>query len=447
MKLSILVVATALFILVAGFQNPALFFIGYLWTSILYPSAFATTILPLSMMFGIASLVSYFFMDHSKSGRLPLACYVAMVFGVWVTLTTTWAVLPDVAWAKWVWAIESIILAIAAPLFLRTRAQIELALIAAFSALTAHAMTGGVKAVLGTGGYDRLGRLMMDNFWLGETSTLAMACVMSLPMGYYCINHSIIFERWRGKWLRIGFVFYAFLALMCVVGTSARTGVMCLGALLLFGIKGIFRKTVVIACAVGLYFFAVPYLPGKSVDRFATISTYQEDSSATVRLAIWKWAVSYAKDHPFGGGFDDFYTSVIDYYVTEPNGQVTSHFKQGTAPHSIYFEVLGEHGFPGIVLFLTMLANGFWGLWRLSRAPPAKDDMQWQAKFARMLFICLTIFCVGGAFVGIAFQPILYLLTGLYYSVYRLAQTQKVRPQKLGIRRQFFRAVANEASV
>ena len=73
--------------------------------------------------------------------------------------------------------------------------------------------------------------------------------------------------------------------------------------------------------------------------------------------------------------------------------------------------------------------------------------MQWQVKFSRMLLICLTIFCVGGAFVGIAFQPILYLLTGLYYSVYRLAQTQKVRPQKLGIRRQFFRAVANEASV
>ena len=66
MKLSLLIVGLALFILASGFQVPALFFVGYLWTSVLYPTAFATTVIPLSMTFGICCLVGYFFIDKSN---------------------------------------------------------------------------------------------------------------------------------------------------------------------------------------------------------------------------------------------------------------------------------------------------------------------------------------------------------------------------------------------
>ena len=85
MKLSILVVLAAFFILISGFQNPAFFFIGYLWTSILYPSAFATTFFPLSMIFGISWVVGYFFIDKSNAGKLPLVFYLMIAFAIWVT--------------------------------------------------------------------------------------------------------------------------------------------------------------------------------------------------------------------------------------------------------------------------------------------------------------------------------------------------------------------------
>jgi putative inorganic carbon (HCO3(-)) transporter len=425
MKLSLLIVALSLFILVSGFQIPALFFVGYLWTSVLYPTAFATTVIPLSMTFGICCLVGYFSIDKSNSGRLPAPFYLAIAFAVWITITTLGADRSQDAWVKWNWAVQSIIITIAAPLFLRTRAQIELAFIATFSALTAHAMTGGVKTILGTGGYDRLGRLMMSNFWLGETSTLAMACVMTLPMGYYVIRHSVIFQQYRGRYLNIGFALYSVLAIMCMVGTSARTGLMALGTLLLFGIKGIFRKAVVILAAVGIYTFAQPYLPGKSLNRYGTISTYQQDSSATIRLAVWQWAISYAKQHPMGGGFGIFNTNNIEYKVSGPDGETVTGHRAGTAPHSVYFEVLGEQGYPGIALYLCLLLSGLWGTFRVSRWRVAGTDSQWHSEFARTLFVCMTIFAVGASFVGIAFQPLLYFVLGFYCSVYRWAEAQR----------------------
>ena len=445
MKLSILVVGLALFIFISGFQNPALFFVGYLWTSVLYPTAFATTVIPLSMTFGTACLVGYFFIDKKNQGRLPVVFFLAIVFAIWITLTTIGADQAHDPWVKWNWAVQSVIIAIAAPLLLRTRPQIETAFIATFTALAAHAMTGGVKTILGTGGYDRLGRLMMTNFWLGETSTLALACVISLPMGYYCINNSVIFEKYRGRWLKIGFVLYAILAIMCMVGTSARTGVMTLGALLLFGIKGIFRKTIAIGAAAAIYLFAQPYLPGRSVDRYGTISTYQADSSAAVRLAVWKWTTEYVAKHPLGGGFGIFYTNDIEYKVTDANGQSYTGHRLGTAPHSVYFEVLGEQGYPGIVLYLAMLLIGLWGNFRISRMRVDDPGSEWHIAFARTLTVCMTLFAVGASFVGIAFQPLLYVFLGFYGALFRWVQAHKATRAKFSAKAGMVRRLPHEA--
>jgi len=444
MKLSVLVVGVALYVLFAGFQNPELFFIGYLWTSVLYPTAFATVVLPLSMIFGLACLASYFFIDKANSGRLPFIFYVAAIFALWITLTTLGAQLPDDAWLKWNWAVQSVIIMILAPLLLRTRAQIETAFIATFTALSAHAMTGGIKTILGTGGYDRLGRLMMSNFWLGETSTLAMAAIMTLPMAYYCVTQSIIYEPYRGWPLRIAACLYAVLAVMCMVGTSARTGLMALGTLLLFGFRGLFRKIAVIACAVAIYSVAQPYLPGKSLNRYGTISTYQQDSSATVRLAVWSWAIQYAADHPFGGGFAIFNTNDIEYKVQDANGLVRSEHRAGTAPHSVYFEVLGEHGYPGLVLYLMLIAGGLWGTMRISRMKLPGAESQWHASFARVLFACLMVFVVGASFVGIAFQPLLYVLLGFYCSLYRWVSAQRVVQGKFSAKPELYGHLPNQ---
>jgi probable O-glycosylation ligase (exosortase A-associated) len=303
-------------------------------------------------------------------------------------------------------------------------------------------MTGGIKTIFGTGGYDRLGRLMMSNFWLGETSTLSLAAVITLPMAYYVISHSLIFEPYRGRMLRTVFGCYIVLTVMCMIGTSARTGVIAFGALLLFGIKGIFRRTLIVLGAVGLFYVAQPYLPGKSLGRFGTISTYKQDDSATIRIAVWHWAMRYAAEHPFGGGFGIFYTNSFDYQVQDERGETLTKHSKGTAPHSVYFEVLGEQGYPGAFLYLAMIAGGLWGTWRISRLPHDKTGPPWHAAFARTLFVCIMLYVVGASFVGIAFQPLLYLFLGFYCSIYRLVQSQHANRPKFSAEPKLYEAPA-----
>jgi len=144
MKLSILLVLTALFMLVNGFECPALFYIGYLWASVLYPAAFSDTLVSFSLVFGVFAILSYGLIDKKEKGSFPLVFYLAILFATWVSFTAIFAERPHDAWLKWNWAIQAILIAVAMPIFLRTRAQIETAFIAVFSAISAHVMTAGI---------------------------------------------------------------------------------------------------------------------------------------------------------------------------------------------------------------------------------------------------------------------------------------------------------------
>ncbi len=419
MKLTFLVLVTALFIALLGIQTPALFFVGYLWATILSPAYFTDWPVPLSFIFGCSCLLAFFFIDRSNRARYPLVFYVALALAIWVTLTSGWALFPAEAWKKWDWAFQSILLTITIPIFLRTRAQMETGFICVFAALSAHVLTAGIKTVLGTGGYDRLGRLMMTNFWLGETSTLALGAVISIPMFYYAVHDSLIFNL-RGKGAKVLTWGYFFMALMCVAGTSARTGLVALIALCVVGFKTVWRKVGIILLAIGVYYGSASLLPQKTERRFSTISSYKEDNSAEIRLAAWRWAAAFARDHPFGGGFGAFNAANIDYEVHDAAGQTMLRHAGVTAPHSVYFEVLGEHGYLGLLLYLILIFIGLVGTWRISRIAPIRSELEWSRSFARSLFVCLVLFVVGSAFIGIAFQPLLFVFLGFYCSAFRL---------------------------
>jgi hypothetical protein len=78
------------------------------------------------------------------------------------------------------------------------------------------------------------------------------------------------------------------------------------------------------------------------------------------------------QEHPFGGGFGLFNGAIVDFKTEDANGQITTARRVGTAAHSIYFEVLGEQGYPGIFLFLLGIVTTMFGTHRISRIPHDK---------------------------------------------------------------------------
>jgi O-antigen ligase len=166
---------------------------------------------------------------------------------------------------------------------------------------------------------------------------------------------------------------------------------------------------------------AVPMLPSSFTERMGTISTYQGDSSASTRIAVWRWTWNYAQDNPWGGGFDAYRQNRIEVETVSEQGagnvrsvQQNVHQDFSRAYHSSYFEMLGEQGFPGLFLFLLIHGLGLVRMEVLRRRwRGAEGDKAWISPLATALQSFQAIYLVGSLFVGIAFQPFVWMIVAV----------------------------------
>src|SRR5205807_2118768 len=130
-------------------------------------------------------------------------------------------------------------------------------------------------------------------------------------------------------------------------------------------------------------------MPQQWYDRMATIQTYDQDQSAMGRINAWKMAFNMAKDRPLGGGLESFQDYSFALYAPNPDDVHAS--------HSIYFEVLGEHGFVGLGLFL-MLGLMTWrtASWLIGRARRDREK-RWAADLAAMVQVSLVGYASAGS--------------------------------------------------
>ena len=130
-------------------------------------------------------------------------------------------------------------------------------------------------------------------------------------------------------------------------------------------LRDVKRRFLYLAGAGLLVAASIPFLPDSFTGRMSTIQGYQSDSSAKVRLAVWGWTWDYAQEKPLGGGFGAYLGNKIQVrtVATQDSGGVQTvaartEIDQGRAWHSAYFEMLGEQGFPGLILFLLIHIGG-----------------------------------------------------------------------------------------
>ena len=121
------------------------------------------------------------------------------------------------------------------------------------------------------------------------------------------------------------------------------------------------------------------------------------------RINAWRMAINLAADHPlFGGGFTIYNKFIFQLYAPVPDDI--------HAAHSIYFQVLGEHGYVGLALFLLMYLvvwrNGKW----VARQADNIPELEWATRLVRMLQVSLVGFMVGGAFLSLAYFDVPYYI-------------------------------------
>lgn len=407
-----------------GFRKPFLFVLCFCYIDIVAPqklSYFLINSIPISLIvFGLA-ILGWLMVDNKRDTRWSGRQFLLLALLLYCGLTTMQADFPAEALEKWSWVWKALIWAIFLPLTLRTKLRIEsLALFTMLSAASI-AISGGIKTAAGGGGYGELQLLLNENYGLYEGSIMSCVAISIIPLILWYRRHGTIFPpEWR---VTLFCTALCFACLLIPVGTQARTGLVCIAVLAILSLRAVKHRFLYIGGAALLAAAAIPFLPQSFTQRMETIENHQSDESASTRLAVWAWTWDYAKDNPFGGGFEAYRQNDLRIKMTPgaynpeaPNAdEVVVVEDQSRAYHSSYFEMLGEQGYPGLFLWLLLHLTGLIQMERLRRryVKTRRGEEQWIAPLATALQHGHIVYLVGSLFVGIAFQPFIYMMLAL----------------------------------
>ena len=243
----------------------------------------------------------------------------------------------------------------------------------------------------------------------------------------------LVFYQWQlatNRHLRRGLMVMGFLLGLAVILTYSRgavLGVSAMAAVLWLKSRAkIPAAFLILAVAVFAYSFA----PEQWFGRMNTIENYEGDSSAQRRLWIWQVSLKIAEAHPLlGGGFlvthwPDATNSVL-VHTDLPRMEV------GVAAHSIYFDVLSEHGWVGLVLFLMIGAYSWLNCSWLIRRSRNRPELAWANVLGKMGQAVLAGFWVGGAFQSLAYFDEYWGLLFIFDAARRVVAREIATPVRL----------------
>ena len=409
--------------LALGLRRPFLWVLAYLYVDIVAPQKVSWGILamlPVSLIVFVLAFGGWIAADDKRDSRFGFRQVLLVILLAYCGATTLGAEFVEPAAEKWAWVWRALVFAAFLPLTLRTRLRFEATALTLVLSLSTLVVIGGIKTLGGGGGYGTLRLLVNDNTGLNEGSIISTVAIAVIPLIVWLARHGTVFRPdWR---VRTYAAALAFACLLIPIGTQARTGLLCVAVLALMALRTMRHRLLFIALAGAAALVAIPFLPQSYTARMSTIENHASDQSASTRLAVWAWTLDYAKDHPFGGGFEAYRGNKlsIDLVDTERSAnttavEVSTVEDRGRAFHSSYFEMLGEQGWPGLALWLLLHGLGVWQMEAVYRRFRRTQDADsaWIAPLAGALQQAQVVYLVGSAFVGIAFQPFCYMIVAL----------------------------------
>ncbi|WP_120077403.1 putative O-glycosylation ligase, exosortase A system-associated [Aurantiacibacter odishensis] len=421
-------------IVAMGVRRPFLWVLLYIYVDIVAPQKVGygiITSISLSLLCFVAAFAGYILLDNKQGSRFTLRQGLILALLAWCGVTTLMADFPASALVKWDWVWKSLVFAAFLPLTLRTKLRLEAAALIMVLSAASIIISAGIKTVLSGGGYGTLVSLVQDNAGLYEGSTLSTVAIAMIPLIIWVARHGTIIPERKPAMLFAAALVFA--ALLVPIGTQTRTGLICIAVLGVLVLRTVKYRFVYAGLAGLAMLVALPFLPASYTERMSTITEYRADESASTRVAVWGWTLDYVKENPLGGGFDSFLGNSFSYRTrqtvelgnteTVVYAEVTD---EGRAFHSAYFEVLGEQGYPGFAIWLALHALGLWHMQRIRRRyrDAADDDGRRWYSLATALQNGQVVYLVGAAFVGIGYQPFMFMLLGLQIAFYSLMKRE-----------------------
>jgi putative inorganic carbon (hco3(-)) transporter len=374
-------------------RRPWIGIIMWTWVSIMNPHegfGYAVATWPVATIVGGGTLIGFVLTRDRQWPMVGPPAWATLAFSIWICITLPFSMYYDESFPLWLRSAKIFLMLFVTLSLINDERKLKAFIWIMVFSVGFVGVKGGIFTIL-TGGNHRvwgLGGFMAGNNEVG----LALATI--IPMMRYLQLQMV------KPWARRAMGLAMLLCAVTMLGTQSRGALLALAAMGFFlwlknDKKVLWAVLMVVIATAGLSF-----MPDAWWDRMNTIQTYKSDESAQGRINAWWNAWNLAKDNFFGGGFMMYTYEVFAKYAPVP--------EDVHAAHSIYFQVLGEHGFVGLFLFMLIGALTWLTARQLIAAGRIRPELRWAADLGAMVQASMVGYGVAGAFLSLTYYDLPY---------------------------------------
>jgi len=378
---------------VYGLLHPWIGILGWTWLSIMNPHAYSWRLnsMPVAATIAISVFIGILLTKDRRNFFLTRETVVLMLFMLWMCITLPFSFYFDQSFGLWNRVMKIDLMVLVAIVVLYSKKHIEFLTWVLVGSLGFYGVKGGLFTLATGGSYRVWGP---SGSFIEGNNEIALALVMIIPLMRFLQLVS------NSKWIKRGLMVSMVLCAAAALGSQSRGALLAIaamgGVLWWRSDQKAVTSILLLVAAVAL----LSFMPEQWWDRMRTIGAYQDDTSAGGRINAWWMAWNLAKANFFGGGFSVSTAALFALYAPDP---LAVH-----AAHSIYFMVLGEHGFVGLFLFLLLWVLVWSSAGRLRVQGRKLPETQWLSHLGAMCQVSLAGYAVGGAFLSLSYYDLPY---------------------------------------
>ena len=357
-----------------GYMNPHRLAYGFAYS------------MPFAQITAIVLIVSTVISKEKKG--IPINNITILWFGfiLWMSITTVFAFFPDAAMKQYIKVMKIQLPIFITILLITDMEKMKQLLWVIALSIGYYSVKGGIFTILTGGGFKVFGPM---GTFIEDNNALAVAVLMVIPILIFlrqCANKT---------WIRHGLLFAIVTSAFTVVGSQSRGAFLAIIAVAgLYWLKSKGKVvTGIIIAVLGLVLLA--FMPESWHKRMDTINTYEQDPSAMGRLNAWEYAYNAANHNIVGLGFESWSAPTFAMYAPNP--------ADVHAAHSIYFCVLADHGWIGLLLYLAVFFMAWRRLSSIVKRTSQVSSLIEIENLAKMMQVSLLAYLVGGAFLSLSY--------------------------------------------
>ncbi len=400
-------------------RSPAIGIVVWVWLSVMNPHRLSFGFaydLQFAMATAVITFIALVVTKEERRLTLTPPVVALALFMLWMCVTSLFPYHEGAGFAMWSRVMKILLMTFVAVAVIHSKKQIHWVVWAIVVSLAFYGAKGGLFTLLNGGNYLVWGP---GSSFIEGNNEVALAFVMIIPlMRYVQIG---LAKRWQ----KLAMTVVMLLTALAAIGSHSRGALVAIAAMATF----LWWKS---RNKVGMGFVLVTagvvmlsFMPAEWTERMHTIQTYDEDSSAQGRINAWWMAFNLARDRLLGGGYEIYDYETFARYAPNP---LDVH-----AAHSIYFQIMGEHGFIGFFLFVSVGALTWLAATEAKRKARGIADLSWAGHLMDMVKVSMVGYAVGGAFLSLAYFDVPYYL--LVVVVATRALVLKVAKDHVPVRR------------